>query len=114
MQVGPLAQVLIGYAQGHKLTQKWAGEAINQVSAISKKQVSPAQVVVPTPWNAGPRDEHGTHRPYEASLLGNPIADAEKPLEVLRPVHSFDPCLACAIHTFDPDGKEVISVSEER
>jgi hydrogenase large subunit len=43
--------------------------------------------------------------------LGNPIADAERPLEVLRTVHSFDPCLACAIHTFDPDGKEVITTS---
>jgi hydrogenase large subunit len=39
-------------------------------------------------------------------LIGNPIADPERPLEVLRTVHSFDPCLACAIHTHDPDGKE--------
>jgi hydrogenase large subunit len=44
-------------------------------------------------------------------LLGNPIADAQKPLEVLRTIHSFDPCLACAIHTFDPEGKEIIGIS---
>jgi hydrogenase large subunit len=193
MQVGPLSQVLVGFAQGHKLTVKWAGEAIKQVSAISKKQVTPGmlqstlgriaarairasmladladkhwnllvnniasgdakifvkpefgdkelhgvgfheaprgtlshwvvikdgqianyQAVVPTTWNAGPRDEHGTHGPYEASLIGNPVADAEKPLEVLRTIHSFDPCLACAIHTFDPEGKEVVSVSDTK
>ena len=51
--------------------------------------------------------------PYEASLLGNPVADPERPLEVLRTVHSFDPCLACVIHAFDPDGKEG-STSPER
>lgn len=66
------------------------------------KQVTP----VPTTWNAGPRDENGAHGPYEASLLGNPVADAERPLEVLRTVHSFDPCLACAIHTFDPEERK--------
>jgi len=193
MQVGPLAQVLVGFAQGHKLTVKWASEAIKQVSAIAKIPVTPGmlqstlgriaarairasmlgdlaiqhwdllvnniatgdakiyvkpqfgdkelhgvgfheaprgtlshwvvikdgqianyQAVVPTTWNAGPRDEYGTHGPYEASLIGNPVADAEKPLEVLRTIHSFDPCLACAIHTFDPEGKEVISVSDTR
>ena len=48
--------------------------------------------------------------PYEASLIGNPIADAEKPLEVLRTIHSFDPCLACAIHTLDPEGNEQAKV----
>jgi hydrogenase large subunit len=48
--------------------------------------------------------------PYEASLVGNPIADADRPLEVLRTIHSFDPCLACAIHTHDPDGNEISKV----
>jgi len=190
LQVGPLAQVLIGYAQGHKLTPKWAAEAIHRVSAITKKRVTQAmlhstlgriavratrasmladlasqhrdlhvkkiasgdakffvkpqcgekklrgvgfheaprsrlshwavikdrqfansQAVVPTPWNAGPRDEHGSHGPYEAALLGNPVAVAQRPLEVLRTVHAFDPRRACAIHTFDPGGKKVIRVS---
>ncbi len=68
------------------------------------------QCVVPTTWNAGPRDDKGVKGPYEASLLGNPIADPERPLEVLRTVHSFDPCLACAIHTLDPEGKEIVKV----
>ncbi len=68
------------------------------------------QCVVPTTWNAGPRDDKGVKGPYEASLLGNPIADPERPLEVLRTIHSFDPCLACAIHTLDPEGKELVKV----
>ena len=68
------------------------------------------QCVVPTTWNAGPRDDKGVKGPYEASLLGNPIADPERPLEVLRTIHSFDPCLACAIHTLDPEGRELVKV----
>jgi len=48
--------------------------------------------------------------PYEASLIGNPVADPEKPLEVIRTVHSFDPCLACAIHMLDGDGGELVRV----
>jgi hypothetical protein len=54
------------------------------------------QAVVPSTWNAGPRDAKEQAGPYEASLVGNPVANAELPLEVLRTVHSFDPCIACA------------------
>ena len=68
------------------------------------------QAVVPSTWNAGPRDEKDQPGPYEASLVGNPVADPEQPLEVLRTIHSFDPCLACAIHTMDPEGKEIARV----
>ena len=68
------------------------------------------QAVVPTTWNASPRDEKGVVGPYEAALLGNPVADPERPLEVLRTVHSFDPCMACACHTFDASGREVAQV----
>lgn len=64
------------------------------------------QCVVPSTWNAGPRDEKGQVGPYEASLKGNPVADAKRPLEVLRTIHSFDPCIACAIHTVDAEGEE--------
>jgi len=189
MQVGPLAQVLVGYVGGHELTRKWADAALAKVSAIAKVQVAPAmlqstlgrhaaravrtaviaelglkhwkllvdniasgdtaifnepkfpageirgfgfheaprgtlshwvvieggkiknyQAVVPTTWNASPRDEKQVKGPYEASLVGNPVADAERPLEVLRTVHSFDPCLACAVHTLDPDGREIAKV----
>lgn len=68
------------------------------------------QAVVPTTWNASPRDEDETPGPYEASLLGNPVADPERPLELLRTVHSFDPCMACACHTQDVTGREIATV----
>jgi hydrogenase large subunit len=68
------------------------------------------QAVVPSTWNAGPRDEKDRPGPYEASLVGNPVANPELPLEVLRTVHSFDPCIACAIHTLDVEGREIARV----
>jgi hydrogenase large subunit len=68
------------------------------------------QAVVPTTWNASPRDEKGVPGPYEASLLRNPVAQADHPLEVVRTIHSFDPCMACAVHTFDPEGNEQAAV----
>ncbi len=189
MQVGPLASVLVGYAQGHELTRKWTDAALSRVSAIAQRtvtiddmqstmgryvartvrcailgelamkhwgllvanvtggdtsvcnpptfpkgtiegmgfheaprgtlshwvvvtdgRIANYQAVVPTTWNASPRDEAGTRGPYEAALLGNPVADAEKPLELLRTVHSFDPCMACACHTLDVTGKPIATV----
>ncbi len=77
---------------------------------VKNGRIANYQAVVPTTWNASPRDQHGNPGPYEASLIGNPIADPEKPLEVLRTVHSFDPCMACACHTFDPEGKPIATV----
>ncbi|HUN89854.1 MAG TPA: nickel-dependent hydrogenase large subunit [Terriglobales bacterium] len=188
-QVGPLSQVLVGYASGHPLTVKWTNAALDKISTVAGRKVAPTellgslgrhgarcvraamlselatkhwtllvenigkgdvtifnppvfpkgtiegvgtheaprgtlshwivvkdgkidnyQAVVPTTWNASPRDEHGNPGPYEASLLKNPIADPERPLEVLRTVHSFDPCMACAVHTFDPEGKNIAKV----
>ncbi len=189
MQVGPLAQVLTGYAQGHELTKKYVDYALDQVSTIAHTGVDASalhstpgrhlarairaamladlglkhwqllvdniakgdleifnrpefpqgeqqgfgfheaprgalshwivirdgriknyQCVVPSTWNAGPRDDKGKQGPYEASLTGNPMADAERPLEVLRTIHSFDPCIACAIHMMDPCGSELSRV----
>ena len=189
MQVGPLAQILVGYAQGHELTVKWVDTALSELSSrtgvnvgvghvqstlgrhaaralwcaiigdlalkhwgllvenigsgdtdifnapvfprgeqrgfgfheaprgalshwvvIENGKIKNYQAVVPTTWNASPRDADGQIGPYEASLLGNPVADSERPLEVLRTVHSFDPCLACAIHTLDVDGNEIAKV----
>jgi hydrogenase large subunit len=189
MQVGPLAQVLIGYVQGHELTKKYADDVLSRISTLAGAQVGPEilhstlgrhaarairaamlgelaikhwqllidnigkgdleifnkpefpkgeqqgfgfheaprgalshwivikdgviknyQCVVPSTWNAGPRDEKDKPGPYEASLVGNPMADPEKPLEVLRTIHSFDPCIACAVHMFDPEGKELVKV----
>ena len=77
---------------------------------IENGKIKNYQAVVPSTWNAGPRDEMGQLGPYEASLLGNPVADPERPLEVVRTVHSFDPCLACAVHTVDVEGNEVARV----
>jgi hydrogenase large subunit len=188
MQVGPLAQVLVGFAQGHEPTVKWLTWAIEKASAVAGIQIKPEmlhstlgrhlaravrtaviaetslkhwdllvnniasgdtatfnppvfsgrqmgfgfheaprgtlshfvviqdgkienyQAVVPSTWNAGPRDAQGRPGPYEQSLVGNPIADPERPLEVLRTIHSFDPCLACAVHTLDPEGRELGTV----
>lgn len=188
-QVGPLSQVLVGFAQGHELTKKWATAALANVAAVAKTQVTPAalhstlgrhaarairasmladlaqkhwqllvdnigkgdlqtwnapsfpsgeiegvgtheaprgtlshwvvirdgkiknyQAVVPSTWNASPRDASGARGPYEASLLKTPLARPEEPLEVLRTVHSFDPCMACACHAFDPSGKQIARV----
>ncbi|MBK9031315.1 MAG: nickel-dependent hydrogenase large subunit [Myxococcales bacterium] len=68
------------------------------------------QAVVPTTWNAAPRNEADQPGPYEASLVGTPLADPERPLEVLRTIHSFDPCLACAVHLVDPARRDIVAV----
>jgi hydrogenase large subunit len=77
---------------------------------IRDGRIANYQAVVPSTWNAGPRDAKDQPGPYEASLVGNPVADPEKPLELLRTIHSFDPCLACAVHTVDPEGREIARV----
>ncbi len=77
---------------------------------IEDGKIKNYQCVVPSTWNAGPRNDKDELGPYEASLLGNPVADPENPLEVLRTIHSFDPCLACAIHLFDPKRNELVKV----
>ena len=84
--------------------------ALSHWIVINDGKIKNYQAVVPSTWNAGPRDEAGSLGPYEASLIGNPVADPARPLEVLRTIHSFDPCLACAIHTLDPEGRELGSV----
>ncbi|HSL91935.1 MAG TPA: nickel-dependent hydrogenase large subunit [Candidatus Limnocylindrales bacterium] len=78
---------------------------------IRDGKIANYQAVVPSTWNAGPRDGKGQRGPYEASLVGNPVADLKRPLEVLRTIHSFDPCLACAIHMVDVRGKEISRVN---
>jgi hydrogenase large subunit len=77
---------------------------------IDNGKIKNYQAVVPTTWNASPRDETNVSGPYEASLLKNPVAQTDHPLEVVRTIHSFDPCMACAVHTFDPEGNEVVKV----
>ena len=195
MQVGPLAQVLVGYVQGHEGFKKWGDWMLGTAGKIAGVKLTPAvlhstlgrhaaraircavlselaqkhwkllaenigkgdttifvdplknlkpgtykgvgfheaprgtlshwsvidtdgktmklknyQAVVPSTWNAGPRDAKDQKGPYEASLVGNPIADPKLPLEALRTIHSFDPCLACAIHTVDQEGEEIARV----
>lgn len=68
------------------------------------------QAVVPTTWNAAPKNEKDQMGPYEASLIDTPLADPEQPLEVLRTVHSFDPCLACAVHLTDVTKRDIVKV----
>jgi hydrogenase large subunit len=69
------------------------------------------QAVVPSTWNAGPRDQNGQPGAYEAALEDNhTLHDAKQPIEILRTIHSFDPCIACAVHVTDPDGEELIKV----
>jgi Ni,Fe-hydrogenase I large subunit len=77
---------------------------------IDNGRIGNYQAVVPTTWNAGPRDAKGQPGPYEAALVGTPLADPARPLEVLRTVHSFDPCMACAAHILDADGNPLTEV----
>ena len=77
---------------------------------IKDQKILNYQAVVPSTWNASPRDAKGQAGPYEAALIGTPIADPGKPLEILRTIHSFDPCLACAVHVLDATGKETVQV----
>jgi [NiFe] hydrogenase large subunit len=77
---------------------------------IKNKKIENYQYVVPSTWNLAPRDNKGKLSPVEESLIGTPIADPKRPLEVLRTVHSFDPCIACAVHVIDPDSNEVYKV----
>jgi hydrogenase large subunit len=69
------------------------------------------QAVVPSTWNCSPRDAEGANGPYEAALMDNhPLVDPERPLEILRTIHSFDPCMACGAHVLDATGKEIVRV----
>ena len=70
---------------------------------ISDGAIKHYQAVMPTTWNASPRDAQGQPGPYEQALVGTPVADTTRPLELLRTVHSFDPCLACAVHVLDAE-----------
>jgi [NiFe] hydrogenase large subunit/hydrogenase large subunit len=77
---------------------------------IRDGKVANYQAVVPSTWNGSPRDEKGQRGPYEASLIGTPLADPNRPIEILRTIHSFDPCMACAVHLVDGKRKELIEV----
>ena len=78
---------------------------------IENQTIKNYQAVVPSTWNAGPRDAEGQPGAYEAALEDNhTLHDPKQPIEILRTIHSFDPCIACAVHVTDPDGEELIKV----
>ena len=81
--------------------------ALSHFIVIEDQKIANYQLVVPTTWNASPRDLQGKRSAYEQSLIGTPIADPKAPLEVLRTIHSFDPCLACAVHVYDENGTTI-------
>jgi hydrogenase large subunit len=77
---------------------------------IKNAKIDNYQCIVPTTWNAGPRDGKSQIGAYEAALMNTPMAKPEEPLEILRTIHSFDPCLACATHVISPEGKQIATV----
>ncbi len=81
--------------------------ALSHFIVIEDKKIANYQLVVPTTWNASPRDPKGQRSAFEESLIGTPVADPKVPLEVLRTIHSFDPCLACAVHLYDENGSYI-------
>ena len=85
--------------------------ALGHWIVIEDQKIANYQAVVPSTWNAGPRDQQGKPGAYEAALQDNhQLYDAKQPIEILRTIHSFDPCIACAVHVTDPDGEELVKV----
>ncbi len=74
---------------------------------IENGVISNYQAVVPSTWNAGPEDSRGQKGPYESNLVGMKVKDITQPLEIIRVIHSFDPCIACAVHVMDTKGKDL-------
>ncbi len=97
-----------GEAYGRGLVEGPRG-ALGHWIHIKGKKIDNYQAVVPTTWNAAPRDKEGNRGPIETALLGLPVPDAENPINVVRCVRSFDPCLACAIHVIHPEHNGVKS-----
>ncbi|MDD4888968.1 MAG: nickel-dependent hydrogenase large subunit, partial [Phycisphaerae bacterium] len=88
-------------ATGIGLTEAPRG-ALGHWLEIKKSQISRYQIVTPTAWNASPMDDAGRHGAIEQALVGTPVADMTQPIEVLRVIHSFDPCLSCSVHMARP------------
>ncbi len=122
---GWLDELRVNISRGDKKTyQSWTmpdkakGCGLNDVPRgalghwieIEHGKIKNYQYVVPSTWNFGPADAHGKKGPVERSLIGTPIADPKMPLEILRTIHSYDPCLACAVHVIDPHTNETYKV----
>ena len=74
---------------------------------IENKVIENYQAIVPSTWNCSPRDAAGKRGPYEESLMGTRLSNVDQPLEILRTIHSFDPCMACAVHIITPHTDEI-------
>jgi hydrogenase large subunit len=111
LELDPAGEVCAEYeipdeAEGFGITGAPRG-ALGHWIKIKDKKVENYQCVVPTTWNAGPRDADGNPGPIEQALTGLPVKDEANPFEVVRTVRAFDPCLACAVHVLRPSGHEV-------
>jgi len=92
----------------------WMSSAANTTLAPNgMASVSNYQIITPTCWNASPKDTNGVRGPLEQALIGTPVSNAAQPVEVLRVVHSFDPCMSCAVHVMHPDGTPVTILSTQ-
>jgi hydrogenase large subunit len=100
-------------ASGIGMTEAPRGALGHWISILNGK-ISRYQVVTPTNWNASPKDDFERHGPIEQALIGTPIDDATQPIEVLRVIHSFDPCLSCAVHMVRPDSRKIQSTLYSR
>ncbi len=96
-------------AKGYGLHEAPRG-ALGHWISIKNEKIANYQIVVPGTWNGSPRDASNQRGPYESALIGTPVHNIEQPVEILRTIHSFDPCMACAVHIVDPDGKEVTRI----
>ena len=95
--------------QGAGFTEAPRG-ALGHWLKIKDGKIDNYQAVVPTTWNAGPRDPNNNIGAFEAALMDTPMADPNQPVEILRTLHSFDPCMACSTHVMSEDGQEMSSI----
>jgi hydrogenase large subunit len=96
-------------AEGVGLTEAPRGALAHWIR-IKEGAIDNYQLVVPSTWNGSPKDAKGQRSAFEEALIGTPVANPEQPLEILRTIHSFDPCIACAVHLYDPEGRHVHGV----
>ena len=99
-------------AEGVGLVEAPRGSLAHYIK-IHNGAIENYQMVVPTTWNGSPRDAKGQRSSFEQALIGTPVAKLDEPVEIIRTIHSFDPCLACAVHLYDPQGRHLHQVSFE-
>jgi hydrogenase large subunit len=95
----------VGAAKSYGLTEAPRG-ALGHWLEVSQGTIARYQVVTPTCWNASPRDNAGVPGPIEKGLMGVPVQNVDEPVEVLRVIHSFDPCMSCAVHVVSAEGRQ--------